>query len=801
MYPRLLLILFVFISQATNAQTVKVIDSQSLQPVIGVVVYSMDESRSAVTGTKGEFNLSIFKTNDILLFQHASFQDRIMPYAEFKNLKHLVKLTLKSVDLAELVVSASKWEQNKNEVPNKIITIDKKKIAFNNPQTAADVLAVSNEVFIQKSQLGGGSPMIRGFSANSVLLVIDGVRMNNAIYRSGNLQNVIALDPTSLENVEVIFGPGSIIYGSDALGGVMDFHTKAVQLSPLKEGINDINLFSRFSSANLENTFHLDLNHSGGKWGSYSSVTISSFGDLRMGNGSYPEFDRKHFVERINNQDIILDNKNVNIQKQSGYVQFNVLQKFRYRPNNKVDINYAFHLSSTSDVPRYDRLNQYSSEQLKYSEWYYGPQFWHMQSINAMVRDSVKLYDNYQVSLAYQKVKESRHNRKFQNDELTSRFENVDVYSFNLDFDKSLDKRNNLFYGLEAIYNNIESFAESRDIISNAISSASTRYPDGGTSYYSYAAYLSFKSNFNEYFTFTTGVRFNAVGLKSRFLDKSFFNFPYDEIKVNNKAVNGSMGLVYRPSSVSQFNFNLSSGFRAPNLDDIAKVFDSTPGNVIVPNEDLKPEKAVNLDLGYIYSLKGTIDFNVSMFYTNLKDAMLRSDFTFNGQSSILYDGEWSKVEAIVNAGKANIYGVSLGMDIDFSSELEFQTNHTFIAGEDEEENRLRHIPPIYGFASLVYKPSKIMTFDFSIIYNGSIPFEKMSPTESDKSYLYALDANGKPYSPSWITLNLKSSYAISEKILLNISIENITNVRYRPYSSGISAPGRNFVISVHLNI
>ena len=123
------------------------------------------------------------------------------------------------------------WEEDKKEVPVKINTITKKEADFFNPQTSADLLTASNEVFVQKSQLGGGSPMIRGFAANSVLLVIDGVRMNNAIYRSGNLQNVISLDPNTIERTEVIFGPGSIIYGSDALGGVFSFTSRNPVLS------------------------------------------------------------------------------------------------------------------------------------------------------------------------------------------------------------------------------------------------------------------------------------------------------------------------------------------------------------------------------------------------------------------------------------------------------------------------------------------------------------------------------------------------------------------------------------------
>src|SRR5688572_16162673 len=127
--------------------------------------------------------------------------------------------------LEGVVVSVNKWEQKLNEVPNKIVKISKSEILRNNPQTSADLLGQSGTVFIQKSQLGGGSPMIRGFATNRVLLVFDGVRMNNAIYRSGNLQNIISIDALSTQTAEVIFGPGSLIYGSDAIGGVMDFHT------------------------------------------------------------------------------------------------------------------------------------------------------------------------------------------------------------------------------------------------------------------------------------------------------------------------------------------------------------------------------------------------------------------------------------------------------------------------------------------------------------------------------------------------------------------------------------------------
>src|SRR5688572_8821451 len=162
--------------------------------------------------------------------------------------------------LEGVVISVSKWEQKLNEVPNKIVKINKYDILRNNPQTAADLLGQSGTVFIQKSQLGGGSPMIRGFATNRVLLVFDGVRMNNAIYRSGNLQNIISIDALSTQTAEVIFGPGSLIYGSDAIGGVMDFRTLDARFSNTDKVLIRGSVLGRYSTANNENTAHADLN-------------------------------------------------------------------------------------------------------------------------------------------------------------------------------------------------------------------------------------------------------------------------------------------------------------------------------------------------------------------------------------------------------------------------------------------------------------------------------------------------------------------------------------------------------------
>lgn len=269
---------FLCFAQTTS---ISVIDSTNANPIKNVSIYDHSDLLSR-TDSKGLAHLLALHDTATLKFLHESYIDKKLTVAKIKELNYTVKLSPSVVTLDKMVVSASKWEEDKSEVPIKINTVTKKDADFYNPQTAADLLSTSNEVFVQKSQLGGGSPMIRGFSANSVLLVIDGVRMNNAIYRSGNLQNVISLDANTIERAEIIFGPGSIIYGSDALGGVVSFTSRNPVLSGNEKFKASSDAMGRFSSVNLEKTGHLTVNLGTKIFGSLSSFTYSDFDDLRM---------------------------------------------------------------------------------------------------------------------------------------------------------------------------------------------------------------------------------------------------------------------------------------------------------------------------------------------------------------------------------------------------------------------------------------------------------------------------------------------------------------------------------------
>jgi hemoglobin/transferrin/lactoferrin receptor protein len=782
---------------SVSAQTVSVLNARKNEPVEGVLVIA-ENNYTTQTDEKGEVNLGLIQQDETILFQHASFLNFSATKEQIAENGNVVILVEDPVRLNEVVISVNRWKQSKTEVPYKIETLNAEDVLRISPQTTADMLGFKNGVFIQKSQMGGGSPMIRGFAANRVLLVVDGIRMNNAIFRSGNLHNVISLDANSLERTEIIFGPGSVIYGSDALGGVMSFSTVNPRLSTKNNTEINGQTFTRYSSANFEKTIHGTLNFGSKKWAAVVSSTFTDFDDLRMGSNGPSEYLRQEYVApgKFDGSDEIFKNENELMQKFTGYSQFNLLSKIRYRPDDELEITLSALHSQTSDIPRYDRLIAYRNSKLRYGNWYYGPQKWTLVSGNVQYQQEHLLFDKANLLAGYQNYEESRHDRGLNNENLRHRTENLDVFSLNLDLGKTIDARNEIFYGAEAFFNHVGSTGFTERLTDGNTEKIAPRYPDNST-YNSFAAYISYKFNLSSRLIFQTGSRFTQTMLSGDF-DATYYKFPFSDFNMKNSAFNGNAGLVWHPASDWQVNLSISTGFRSPNIDDVAKVFDSEPGNVIVPNPNLEPEYARNIELGIIRSYAGKARFEITGFYTQLKNAMVRRDFSINGQDSIIYDGILSKVEALVNAESAQIYGGSFSLRYLFSSFFRTQHDLTVINGEDADGFPLRHVPPAFGSSHLVFEKQKWFV-DFYLDYSGGFTFNQLAPSEQDKPHLYAVDENGNPWSPPWWTLNIKSNYRVNDYFSLNGGIENIFDKRYRAYSSGIVAPGINFKLSIML--
>jgi len=783
------------------SQTVTIVDSEDRRPVPDVIILNNTKTKYINSNKSGKADISTFSKEKTICFQHFTYERVCLSFDELRERNYEVRLTKKIFAIEEFVISGSRREENRDEVPNRVTSIPKPVLQIQNPQTAADVIAISDEVFVQKSQLGGGSPMIRGFATNRVLIVVDGVRMNNAIYREGNIQNVISLDPGALESTEIIFGPGAVVYGSDAIGGVMDFNTKEALFSGSKKPFFKFDAMSRYSSANKEKTFHLDFNAGTKKIAFLTSVSWSDFDDLRMGSRKNDSYLRPEYVKRINGQDSVVANADPELQILSGYSQFNTMNKLRFRLSPDIDLVLSNHFSHLSDVPRYDRLIQKKNEKLRYGDWYYGPQVWMMNNLQLTVKKNYVAFNEARLTAAYQNYRESRHDRSFGKPDINEQTEKVTIFSLNLDFDKNFKSNHELvYYGFEAVLNDIRSIAQTRDIITGIISPAGSRYPNGDNKYSSYSLYGGYKNNLSEKFTLNTGLRYNHVALSSEIADNSYYNFPFTRIDISNGALTGSAGMVYRVNEKFHTSLNASTGFRAPNLDDAGKVFDSAPGVVVVPNPDLKPEYAWNIDFSISKEFGDIIHSEFTLFHTWLTNAMVRNDFIFNGFDSILYLREPSKVEAMTNSGSARVYGFNINMQVNILKYLSLKTALNITEGYEENGDPLRHAAPLFGSTHLILKTGGFDA-DLYTIYNGAKKFEKMAPSETEKPYLYASDENGNPWSPGWFTINLKMSYRFVNRVTVMAGVENISDHRYRPYSSGIVAAGRNFIVSLRLDL
>lgn len=793
------MVLLSALSFVSRSQEITVVDRLTQERIPGVKIFCKDGDQRVVANSEGRFRLEPFQGCDTLQITYPNYTTSEYAYADLRN---IVTVELEEVQLSMqgVVVLASRWEEDIREVPNRVTFIDPKNVFLENPQTTADLLASTGYVYVQKSQYAGGSPQLRGYGTNRVMIVVDGVRMNNAIFRSGNLQNVISIDPLSLSGVEVFFGPGSVMFGSDAIGGVMEFSTLKARFAPdTTKRLIQSNVFSRYNSASNELTGHIDFSYGSDRFAATTAVSYSQFGDLMAGSRGDSAFLRPTYQEG----DQTLINPNPRKQIHSGYDQFNVLQKFAFRPKKGVEWGYGFLYSTNfSNAPRYDRLIVDANEDgnLDYEEWYYGPQKWMMNRLSYTNTNATRMYDQLRVVAAVQHFEESRHDRKMGSDRIRHQLERVNAFSVNVDFEKKFGGRSELFYGAESVANTIGSYAY-RVYDDGSEQVINPRYPDGSL-WQVHSLYASFKHHLNEKWVASVGARYALFSVKALF-DTTLFAYPLTEANLMNTAPSASAGIVFKPSEDMRAYWNVSSGFRAPNLDDIGKVFDSEPGSVVVPNPDLKPEFAYATEFGFVKVFNGRLKVDAAVYGSYLKNVLVRAPYQFNGQDSIVYEGTMSEVLAIQNESNGYTYGVQAGFDWVIVKGLSLNSSISFQRGYQYDSDSSAYFPkaqvaPLFGRVSLRYR-TRQLRMEAYWVYNGEVSHDEFPLAERDELN-YALDENGNAYTPAWNTLNFKASYFFNKHVSVSAGVENITNTLYRTFGSGISAPGRSFIFSAKVS-
>ncbi|MGB1534445.1 MAG: TonB-dependent receptor [Flavobacteriaceae bacterium] len=804
------------------SQEILILDGVTGFPLEGVALFNSEKTKAIITNQEGKAPLSVFSEGDSLNIQFYGFETLkiFLGTQEFKNGVSMA-LEPKDQTLEEVILSVGRNAVTRKQIAEKVAVIDAQTIELQRPSTGADLVGLSPGVRIQKSQGGGGSPIIRGFEANRILMVVDGVRMNNAIYRSGHLQNAITVNPNTVERVEVIYGSSSVAYGSDALGGVIHYYTKSPLINSKEKSRSSFS--SDFSSANLGtvNSFSTELSFN--KWASLTSISYSNFGDIRMGTRrahGYANWGLTPFYSENSRSAYQANptlNENPNIQKNTAYNQLDLFQKFLVKLNDENQLVFNFQYSNSSDIPRYDKLIEQRSGTLRYAEWFYGPQKRILIAPQLKLFPQKRFMNSGRITFAYQNIDESRNSRAFESFIRKIQKENVQVWSLNGDFEFELNQKHSFSYGFEGTFNKVRSFAFGKELVvqQNEVVALKpstpfpTRYPSKGSTYDSFASFVNWIWDLNNELTVNFGMRFTNTNLEARWKEYYNINALLEAVNLDALALTQTLALTYRPTEKIQWNLILSNGFRNPNIDDVGKIRENN-GILVVPNPFLYPEYAYNFELGikrYFDQSKNYLSLRgfstLISRHIGRSNYIIFSDTTTPDQATIRYNGEEVETYANNNLGNRYLYGGSLDGYYSLNTFLALRGNLSFIqAVKSEKYGPLPSISPAFGRIFIEYQKSNwlsYLSFEFSDNKNieaysiGGEDGLEETPLLSENPLLYA-------GTPAWSELSWLAQYRWKKSTSFRIALENILDTHYRPFASGISAPGRNLKLGVNYN-
>ena len=680
--------------------------------------------------------------------------------------------------------------------------------------------------------MGGGSPNIRGFEANKVLLMLDGVRLNNAIYRSGHLQNIISIDEYSLDDIEIIFGPSSVLYGSDALGGTIHMKTKKLYFhtNPTwKHGLST----SYISSCNGIKT-NLFTSFESKNYSTITSASIKKFGSLEMGQRRAHGYDDWGLVHHyVDDNNIIACNPSPTTQMGTGYSQYDLFNKMLFKISPKWRITSNLQYSTTSNIPRFDKLNDgdiscsidsggqcSSMDELKFHSYYYGPQkrFFSSLKINGFNH----YLDKSELIFAYQNIIESRHKWYLDDfvdflnnptgsnyDPPSHQYETVRVYSINTNM-----KKGRFNFGSELIYNEVDS--RNDDSNENSWGIGDTRYPPNGSSLFSASYYVNSFQRISNKLHLDGGVRYTTSHLKGSYpdsLNRPLLNIEGLELSSKNQIVSGNIKLLYYPSESWKISSVTSRGFHVPNVDDMLKVF-RKGNNITIPNIELKPEYSLAQELSITKNLTENLTLYTVGFYTQLNDAIVKDSIKVNQNPDpagepwmvglIEYDDEMVYTFANQNSlSPITIYGFTAGFTAKFKSiEVNGDFNLTSGLNSSHESGPVAHIPPNFGKIEVI-KHIKLIKIRLLYLYSGEKDADEFDEAGVDNlNETPVLSDNNNLLSwaglPAWNTLSIFIEYPVNIGSVV-FSVENIMDTHYKTFGSGISAPGRSFNCSINL--
>ncbi len=654
-----------------------------------------------------------------------------------------------------VTVSAKEGKPTWFEVSSAKSVIEKEIIKERAPHTLSDALRGETGVFIQETTPGQGTPILRGLLGSSTVMLVDGMRLNNAIFRSAPNQYFALIDPHNVDQIDLIRGASPTLYGNGAIGGVVNVQTPI----PRFQTTNwtwDGTLHGGFRSADLSRMTRLALKGGYEGLGLSGGFTYQGHEDVR-GGGDIGHQRPSAFNAFAGDGKIFIGDE---------YQNFLLNVQFLEQPK----------------TPRFDQLHAgFGQEQPSASEFFFKPNnrlFIHgryLHNLNSF------FFDRLEANLSFQEINDDRQIRDFDSLEV-DREENRDrLLEFNLKVLSHWKEYAMFQYGVQVLRDEVRSRRLRQNVVTGDTVSVSSRFANH-SSITSGAVYLQTTVQLSSLWEVTVGGRWSYVDIDVPRADRSVGTH------LSVSEFTGDVGTIFHLTKSVNLVANFGRAIRTPNIFDLSTL-GARPGNRFnVPNTNLGPEKAWSVDSGIKWE---TPKFSGELigFLINIEDK-IESVPT----GAITNDGRVVVQNANVNA--VALLGFETGVRWLWHEQGEVFGNLTFTWGKETvsggRTNPADRISPLYGRFGAAYQfTPKLRLESFVRFANRQ---DRLSPRDQSDS---RIDPDG---TPGWVTLNFRSSYDFGSGVIARLSLLNILDQPYQEHGSGINAPGINAIFSTEFS-
>lgn len=724
-----------------SAQTISgtVVDTKMDKPLSNATVMISETGTGAYSDESGYYSIDIpapgtYTISATMVGYQMSRQTIEVGAAGIKNYNLYLQPTFIKLN-NEFVVTARRIETGNYASPEAITILDGTDLEHEAPRTVPEALQGTAGVFMQKTNHGGGSPIIRGLTGHQNLMLIDGIRLNNATFRSGPNQYLSTVNPEMIQTIEVVRGAGSVLYGSDALGGVVNLITRTPSFSSRKWKTGG-EVFGKYMTVDMQKTGGIRINSATNKLAVTAGFIYNDFGDIVGGDTTGK-------------------------QKPTGYQALAGDVKLRLKISKNSQLILAYQYDKQTDVPRYDKII------VNYKKYHFDPQIRQLGYARFINESANKWMKQVSATLSVNQSDETRILQKRGSQTITNEHDVVNTWGATIQVNSYPTASWHFVSGVEYYYDKVHS--EAAKIEGGNTTPRRGLYPDNATSS-SAAIYTSHTVDWRK-MSYIAGVRFNATSAKAT--DATF-----GDLDVSPSALVGNASVVFHAGKHYNLIASVYSAFRAPNISDLTG-FGSFNYGIKVPNGDLKPEKSLNLEAGTKMRYEN-LSGSLFLYQNNLTDLISTVPGTWLGSDSL--DGEL--VYTSKNFEEAVIRGIEAQLQYAFTANWSVDGNITYTFGENKTAAvPMQRIPPLFGLLAVNYRHNSGLWVRLE--WQSAAKQDRLAPGDIADS---RIPSGG---TPGWNVFNLRAGYQW-QWLHLTAGLTNLLDEDYRIHGSGVNGYGRS---------